>query len=182
VFRAQSGLESVEMHGNVLHGAGGAAVNVMRDAEADWVAGERVVGGDRNWVTAGSINAPAEWTRTAEGADPGFTDAAGFDLRPTESSPLVGAGPQTTASPSGFPFRNPLHPPGSFPARLIPAPDAALARPTDAAIARAPTSRARPTRRPRPPGWAAAVRAAAGTAGRAAGPAAARAARRRARS
>ena len=64
-------LESVEMHGNVFHGAGGASVNLLREVEADWVGG-RVVSGDGNWVTSGSTNVPPEWTGTMTGIDPGL--------------------------------------------------------------------------------------------------------------
>lgn len=124
VFRIFDGIDALEMHGNVLHGDGGAAVNVVRDVESDWVAG-RAIGGDANWVTSGSTNVPVEWTRTRAGAAPGFADAAALDLRPTAGSALRDAGPATTSSPAGHPFPGPLHPPPWQPSRAL----AALVRP-----------------------------------------------------
>ena len=41
VFRLFDPLESVEMHNNVFHGAGGAPVNMLREVEAVWVGGPR---------------------------------------------------------------------------------------------------------------------------------------------
>jgi hypothetical protein len=131
VFRLFDPLESVEMHGNVFHGAGGAAVNMLREVEADWVAG-RVVGGDRNWVTAGSQNVPPEWTGTITGADPGFANAAALDLRPAASAPIRDAGPAGTTSPPGHAFPSPLFPPALTPPQHSSlAPGAAVARPPD---------------------------------------------------
>jgi hypothetical protein len=129
VFRIFDGIDSLEMHGNVLHGDGGAAVNVVRDIESDWVAG-RTIGGDRNWVTSGSANVPPEWTGTRVGTAPGFADAAALDLRPTAGSPLRDAGPATTSSPAGHPFPSPLHPPPWQPSRAL----AAFARPAVGAL------------------------------------------------
>ena len=98
MFRLFDALESVEMHGNVFHGAGGAGVNLLREVEADWVAG-RVVGGDRNWVTSGSQNVPPEWTGTITGTDPGFANFAALDLRPGRRRRDPRRGPAGTTSP-----------------------------------------------------------------------------------
>jgi hypothetical protein len=116
VFRIFDGIDSLEMHGNVLHGEGGAPVNAVRDVESAWVAG-RTIGGDRNWITTGSTNVPPEWTGTVTGTAPGFVDAAGLDLRPVAGSPLVDAGPSATSSPPGHPFPDPLQRPTWQPAR-----------------------------------------------------------------
>jgi hypothetical protein len=118
VFRIFDGIDSLEMHGNVLHGDGGAPVNVVRDVESDWVAG-RTIGGAANWVTSGSANAPPEWTGTRSGAAPGFVDATALDLRPTAGSSLRDAGPASTTSPAGHPFPNPLHPSPWQPIRTL---------------------------------------------------------------
>ncbi len=131
VFRLFDALESVEMHGNVFHGAGGAPVNMLREVEADWVAG-RVVGGNRNWVTAGSLNIPPEWTGTISGTDPGFANAAPLDLRPAPNAPIRDAGPAGTTSPPGHAFPAPLFPPALTPPQHTPvAPGVSVARPPD---------------------------------------------------
>ena len=120
------------MHGNVFYGAGGAAVNMLREVEADWVAG-RVVGGNRNWVTAGSTERPAR----VDGHDqrrpiPGFANFAALDLRPAPSAPIRDAGPAATTSPPGHPFPAPLFPPALTPPQhAAVAPGAAAARPPD---------------------------------------------------
>jgi hypothetical protein len=99
---------------------GGGGVNLLREAEAAWVGG-RLVGGSNNWVSNDSMNVPPEWTDTIMGDDPGFTDVAMLDLRPTMTSPLVDQGmadPMTLAaapfpSPLGAPMRSPAHGVGS---------------------------------------------------------------------
>ena len=134
VFRLFDPLESVEMHGNVFYGAGGAAVNMLREVEAEWVGG-RVVGGDRNWVTSGSQNVPPEWTGTITGTNPGFADFASLDLRPTAAAPIRNAGPAATSSPPGHPFPAPLFPPALMPPLHVPAaPGTAAARTGDGAL------------------------------------------------
>jgi hypothetical protein len=131
VFRLFDPLESVEMHGNVFHGAGGAPVNLLREVEAEWVSG-RVVGGEGNWVTTSSQNVPPEWTGTLNGIDPGFADAAALDLRPAAGAPLRNAGPRSTQSPAGHDFPSPLSlPPWTPPQHAFVPPGAAIARPFD---------------------------------------------------
>jgi hypothetical protein len=131
VFRLFDRLESVEMHGNVFQGMGGTPVNLLRELEADWVAG-RVVGGEGNWVTSGSTNLPPEWTATMTGTDPGFANAAGLDLRPVAGAPIRNAGPRSTQSPGGHDFPSPLPlPEWTPPQHAFVAPGAAIARPSD---------------------------------------------------
>jgi hypothetical protein len=109
VFRLFDGIESVEMHNNVLYRQGGGAVTVLRDAEAVWKSGT-VIGGSQNWVTAGSSAVPATWSGTRTGSNPGFIDAAGRNLRLVSSSSLIGAGTASPASPPACPFPSPLTP------------------------------------------------------------------------
>jgi hypothetical protein len=132
VFRLFDPLESVEMHGNVFYGDGGASVNLLREVEAVWVAGRRVVGGDRNWVSTGSLNVPPEWTGTMSGTAPGFANLAALDLRPALGAAIRNAGPASTSSPPGHPFPSPLHPPiGTPPQHAFVPPGAAIVRPAD---------------------------------------------------
>lgn len=115
VFRCFDSLESVEMHNNVFHRPGG-GLNLMREVEAAWTQGHAVIAGSDNWITAGAVNAPTEWTGTKEGADPGFADFAKGDLRPAANSLLVNAGNAAPTGPMGFPFPKPSFPPAFYPA------------------------------------------------------------------
>ena len=110
VFRIFDGIESVEMHNNVIHRADGGVVNLVRQLEAAWTDGEQIAG-SRNWTTSGSINVPAAWTGTSTGASPGFTSIAGNDLRPAAGSPLLDTASAAPASAPAFPFPQPHFPP-----------------------------------------------------------------------
>jgi hypothetical protein len=105
VFRLFDGLESVEMHDNVflvnpnLSGAS----NLLREVEAVWTTGQRVVAGSHNWVLTQATNVPPEWTTTTKGADPQFVSLASMDLRPSASGPL-GSGCTCISSPASHDF------------------------------------------------------------------------------
>jgi hypothetical protein len=85
VFRAFDRLESIEAVGNVMHRPGG--LQVLREAEAEWVGGARSLSGAANWITSGS-DVPAELAGGLSGADPGLDGS----LRPVAGSPLVDVG------------------------------------------------------------------------------------------
>jgi hypothetical protein len=130
VFRLFSGLESVEMHGNVFAMRGGGAVNLLREVEAEWVRG-RLVAGTNNWVSTGSTNVPPEWTGTITGADPGLVAIAaldGIDVRPSAmTSAVVDVGlappPAFATSPFVRPLetfdQSPTHGTGTLPRPLV---------------------------------------------------------------
>lgn len=111
VFRLFDGLQSVEMHNNVFFGLDGGSVDLVRTAEAAWTDGQQI-SGSYNWVGEGAANVPEEWTNTLTGSDPGFTDLEGWNLTPTEGSPLSNAGTDQTsddwdyAVPSPWPLPN----------------------------------------------------------------------------
>jgi hypothetical protein len=107
VFRTFDGIESVEMHNNVLHRLGGGPVTVFRDTEARWK-GARSVTGKNNWVTSGSSAVPSTWTGTLTGSSPGFIDVAGRNLRLASTSPLRDKGTSSATSAAGLAFPNPL--------------------------------------------------------------------------
>jgi hypothetical protein len=113
VWRLFEGLESIEMHNNLLLRASVSdGLNLYRDTEAVWVGGEVIVG-ENNWVLAGSMNVPAGWTGTLEGTDPLLDPAT---MKPTETSPLRDAAAPSPASAPGHELPNPLtaclyHPP-----------------------------------------------------------------------
>ncbi len=112
VFRLFDGLESVEMHDNVFAMRGGGAVNLLREVEAEWATGSRIVGGSNNWVATDSTNVPPEWTGTITGADPGLVqidDLATMDPRPASmSSPVVDQGIFDPPTLGSAPFPTPL--------------------------------------------------------------------------
>jgi hypothetical protein len=144
----QLGLESLEMHNNVVFQTGpGAAPAILRvngasDVETPycaptsrepWTAGRKVAGSN-NWVQDSATLVPAEWTGTLRGGDPGFADLGRRQLRPVATSPLVSSGNPQPPSPSGFPFPSPL---------LLPQFDPPLRAKmaTGAEVARAPGAR-----------------------------------------
>ncbi len=117
VFRMFDRVESIEMHNNVFLREDGGAVDVIRTVEVVWASGAEVIAGSNNWVVTGSTNIPSQWTGTLLGADPGFEDLAGGDLRPAAGSPLVDAADPAPAHPPGFPFPSPHFPPAFEPPR-----------------------------------------------------------------
>jgi len=144
----QLGLESLEMHNNVVFQTGsGAAPSILRVHEASevetpycgptsrepWSSGRKVAGSN-NWVQTSATLVPGEWTGTLRGADPALTGIGQFQLRPTATSPLVSAGNPQPPSPSAFPFPSPLLLP-----QFDPPPRAKLA--IGAQVARVPGAR-----------------------------------------
>src|SRR5262249_36773797 len=92
-FRLFDGIESVEMHNNVVYGEG-EGVTVIRDVEASWVDGVAIAGSG-NWIPGGSTAVPDTWTGTVTGTDPGFEDIHSFDVRLAEGSALIAHGSST---------------------------------------------------------------------------------------
>ena len=115
VFRLFDGIESVEMHNNVIFRWGGAAAAVVRSVDAHWSTGQERIAGSNNWVPTGSSSVPTQWTGTLTGASPFFQDIVAGDYRPSLSSPLIGMADAAPAGPSGSPFPAPLFPPVSHP-------------------------------------------------------------------
>ena len=115
VFRLFDGLESVEMHNNVLWRVGGNPADVMRELDADWATGTEVIAGSNNWIPSSAVNVPVQWRGTVPGADPGFADPGSDDFHPAAASPLIGAGNCSPEGPPGFPFPEPLFPPVRHP-------------------------------------------------------------------
>jgi len=131
VFRLFDGMQSIEMHNNVICREDGSAPNIIRDVEVLWSDGEQIAGSN-NWVTTGSANIPVQWTGTVTGADPGLEDLSSDDPRPASGSPLLGGAALDLSGPTGFPFPNPLFPPTLHPPmHEAPAADEALPRAFD---------------------------------------------------
>ena len=134
VFRIFDGIESIEMHNNVIWNTTGGAMRITRTVEAAWVAGERW-SGSNNWIPTGATFIPGTWTGTLNGTNPGLTNVATYDLTPTATSPLVNAGAATTSGPAGYAFPSPLAMPAYHPpVRALIAVGSAAARPTMGAI------------------------------------------------
>jgi hypothetical protein len=118
----QLGLESIEMHNNVLYqNASGSAPAVLAENPASdvdtpacspflrepWSSGRKVAGGN-NWFQTSATSVPGELVATLRGSNPQLTDIARRDLRPLAASALVDAGNRSPAAPAAFPFPNPL--------------------------------------------------------------------------
>ncbi len=133
VFRIFDGIQSVEMHNNVIDVSAGGTARIERTVEAVWTNG-RQIHGSNNWIEAGSSFVPGagEWSATLSGSNPGFTNAAAFDFTPLGGSPLRNAGNNAPASDAGFPFPGPTFPPAFHPQRA--SVSAAVARGADGFI------------------------------------------------
>lgn len=135
VFRIFDGIQSVEMHNNVIDVTAGGTARIERTVEAVWTDG-RQIRGSNNWIETGSSFVPGagEWTGTLNGANPGFTNAAAFDFTPTTGSPLHDAGIAAPATNASFPFPSPLFPPTFQPRRQLVSIGAQSPRPADGLI------------------------------------------------
>lgn len=114
VFRLFTGLESLEMHNNVIFREGGGGVQVRRLDSIDWASGREIIEGTNNWIPQGSSDVPAGWRSTLTGTDPGFR-AIPADLRPRVGSVLVNAGSDNPLTIGGHEFPRPLAMPASLP-------------------------------------------------------------------
>lgn len=115
VFRLFDGIESIEMHNNVfVHNAGG-TVNLVRSVDANWYSGSEQIAGSNNWVPQGTLNIPSQWTGTIVGTTPDFEDFSNADFRPVDGGNLTDGANASPAGIPGYPFPNPLFPPGFHP-------------------------------------------------------------------
>jgi len=112
-------VSTLEMYNNVIV-APKAGIRVYEVAEQ--MGPDATMFGKNNWIVTGMTNVPAPWSGTITGGDPGLTDPATYDYRPTTSSLLVGAGTTDTAAAGALAFVNPLMAPAYNPPqrRLIP--------------------------------------------------------------
>jgi MYXO-CTERM domain-containing protein len=130
VFRLFDGLESVEMHDNLffVDPTPSGATTIVRDTEAIWSTGARLIAGSHNWVLTQAASVPAEWTATLTGANPGLVSLASLNLSPLVTSPLADAC-TCMAGTAGHEFPRPLPWPAYEPPRhAFEAPGTALAR------------------------------------------------------
>ena len=116
------GVESLEMHNNVIHRVGASPLAVLYELPPEsaaqpyacspqsrepWVTGRKVAG-SHNWVESGASAVPPEWVNTRSGADPQLAGIAQRSLRPLATSLLVNAATNSPATPAAFPFTAPL--------------------------------------------------------------------------
>jgi hypothetical protein len=95
VIRLQDGVDSLELHNNVVVGGG-----PDTDLWADYM-GVADISGTKNWIDA-QIGIPSDIVGAIVGTDPGFVSLAGLDLRPSANSPLLdlsSAAPTSGAHP-----------------------------------------------------------------------------------
>lgn len=134
VFRLFDGIESIEMHNNVFFRNSG-VVDIMRTVDANWTTGSAVIAGSNNWVLQGAANVPVQWLFTITGADPGWLNPPGLDVRTAAGSPLVDAGNPAPSGPAGYPFPDPFFPPAMHPPlRQLESTGTAQTRPSYGAI------------------------------------------------
>ncbi len=109
MFRIFDGIQSVEMHNNVIDVTAGGTARIERTVEAVWANG-RQIRGSNNWIESGSTYVPGagEWTGTLNGTKPGFANAGAFDFMPTTASALYNTGNVAPATNVSFPFPSPL--------------------------------------------------------------------------
>ncbi|MDQ3229926.1 MAG: right-handed parallel beta-helix repeat-containing protein [Pseudomonadota bacterium] len=117
--RVLLGVESLEMHNNVLYQTTSGAPMIVEEVTdpatpfcapfglEPWVNGRKVYGSS-NWVETGSSAVPIEWTSVYSGADPVLANIAQRMLRPLAISPLARAANQTPPTAPAFPFPSPL--------------------------------------------------------------------------
>ena len=135
VFRIFDGIQSVEMHNNVIDVTAGGTARIERTVEAVWSDG-RQIRGSNNWIETGSSFIPGagEWTGTLNGTNPDFTNPVAFDFTPTTGSPLRDAGIAAPATNASFPFPAPRFPPTFQPSRQLVAIGAQSPRAADGLI------------------------------------------------
>lgn len=107
-------IDTVEMHNNAIVRLGAGTAPVFAAAEVQWIAGESLFGSN-NWVQSGITGAPAAWTGTLTGTDPGVVNLAELDLRPKDGSALLDKAAANPASVAGRAFPNPLGAPAFVP-------------------------------------------------------------------
>jgi MYXO-CTERM domain-containing protein len=125
----QETVESLELHNNVVIRIGPAGARLVNHSEPSGP--EPMYVGSHNWIADGIGDIPAGFTDTLVGADPGFIDLAGLDLRPQEGAPIVDAGTDMTLTAGAAvpdALAAPTHVP---PARALAEPSE---RPADAAL------------------------------------------------
>lgn len=121
VFQLFDGMESIEMHNNVIYRSLGGAAIVLNEVDVQWAAGSRLIAGSNNWLQTGTAAVPVEWTGTKLGSNPGFVDIVGNDLRPAPASVLIDSANATPSGVQGHLYPNPI-----FPPVFLPPPRAAL--------------------------------------------------------
>ncbi|MCU0655219.1 MAG: MYXO-CTERM sorting domain-containing protein [Polyangiaceae bacterium] len=114
VFRLFGGLDSVEMHNNLIFSPEGGSFKIRRQVEAAWASGSPAIAGSHNWLGQGAIDVPEQWQDTLGGASPMLVGP--LDPHLTAASPLVNAGVPSPAGLPAHPFPSPLpaplfHPP-----------------------------------------------------------------------
>jgi hypothetical protein len=121
VFRLFEGIDSLELHNNVIWREGASTVTLVRavSGEVQWNTGVAKVTGSNNWIDAGFALNPTSIPHTIgttfTGTDPGFASLASYDLAPAVGSPLLDIGNAAVVSPATYEIASPLFPPARHP-------------------------------------------------------------------
>jgi len=108
IFRLLFGIESLELHNNVLHNPLG-MVTVKRSDQAWWTtAAPEKIFGFNNWIKSGALQIPDSLKATVYGNDPQFVNSGTGDYHPILSSPLINSGLEPIPEFAGLEFTNPL--------------------------------------------------------------------------
>ncbi len=134
VFRIFNGIESVEMHNNIIVRPGSGSAPIVRTVEAVWKNGEQI-SGKNNYVQSGLTTIPSQWTGTLRGSDSIFLDMTHDNLIPMNGSAIINAGTSLPEPPSGYPFISPLFPSAFLPPqRTLLTPGTGVLRESDGMI------------------------------------------------
>jgi hypothetical protein len=133
IFRLFDGIESVEMHNNLIWRDGGHALRVVREVEAVWASGQSRITGSNNAFVASAVFVPPGWSqsRLVTGAD--FSDVAARELHLAADSPLHDLGSTDTSTAPLYDIADAEFPPRFHPARMLQAVGSAQSRPSNGA-------------------------------------------------
>jgi hypothetical protein len=134
VFQLFDGIESIEMHNNVVYRPAGAAT-VLNTDNVVWATSAALIAGSNNWIQTGAGMVPAQWSGTIFGSAPGFINPVAYDLHPAIASALLDS---ATGTPTGVPahdYPGPIFPPiYQPPSRSAILPGTAAPRPMSGAL------------------------------------------------
>jgi hypothetical protein len=116
VLRGYTGVQSIEMHNNVIYNRiSPDSTGILDDERMKW-SDSRHLKGSNNWIQSGTPSIPPEFRGTIIGSDPGFINLNANVLHLTSKSALINKGNPSPETFTDFPFPNGLskvafHPP-----------------------------------------------------------------------
>jgi hypothetical protein len=122
IFRLFEGIESLELHNNIMFREGSNGVTLVRAVagEVQWV-GNPKVRASNNWIKSGFLlnptNLPIEISATVGDSASPFLNLAALDLLPTSLSGALNVGTTATVTAPDYNFASPLLAPTHHPVR-----------------------------------------------------------------